>query len=201
MSLWRVKSQTESSASEWLTFAQLAERLVDGSVEESDLVQRDSHGEWISVDSIPRLLRTALQISRMKSNDSFADAEGATGVVPSCGSSSENAPEETNREGVPTESPSTSLNGQKSGFFHRRLPTGLTIGIVALIAGGAWLLNDYWTQSRRFPVPRHIMERPSEWSLPIIGRVSFWELMLLMIDAIVLLPAIGWLLWRRRKGR
>jgi hypothetical protein len=88
---------------------------------------------------------------------------------------------------------------QQPAIFHRPLPAGLTIGIVTLIGGGAWLLNDYWTQSRRFPIPRHMVERPSEWVVPIVGRVSFWELILLIADGMVLLPVICWLLWRRRK--
>jgi len=199
MSVWRVKSRTESPASEWLTFSQLAERLVDGRVDEADLVQCDSQGEWVSVDSIPGLLRTALQISRMKSNGSLANAEDTTGVLPSSGTSSDNADHETKLGEVLTESTSTSLNVQQTAVLHRPLPAALTIGIVALIGGGAWLVNEYWTQSRRFPVPRHVAERPSEWVLPILGPVSLWELILLIFDGIVLLPVIVWFLWRRMR--
>ncbi len=187
MSLWRVKSQSESSNSEWLTFSQLAERLVDGRVNEADLVQGDAQGEWVSVESIPGLLRTALQISR------------ATGILPSCEASSENAPHETRPGEVLTELTSTSLDVHQAAFFNRPLPAGLTIGILTLIGGGAWLVNEYWTQSRRFPIPRHMVERPSEWVIPVVGRVSFWELILLLADGIVLLSAIFWLLWRRMR--
>lgn len=101
MSRWRLKSEAEQSQDEWKTFAQLAEMLADGTIDESDLVQSDFRSGWIPVDSVRGLLKSTLRISKSRSSQetnsesvrsSAADAEPPVHETPASFRSGDHSP-------------------------------------------------------------------------------------------------------------
>ena len=199
MSRWRLKSEAEHSPDEWRTFAQLAEMLADGRIDESDLVQSDFRSEWIPIDNVPGLLKCALRISQSRSSQEthpeFVKSSAAGVERPS----TKRPPVSAAKTTVPGHVDEPVVSGRQT-ILHRPLPIGLSLGIVVVIGGVAWIVRHFWMESKRFPVPRHVAERPSQWSLPILGPVSSIELSMIVFDAVVLLLFLFWVVRRRLRG-
>jgi hypothetical protein len=197
MSRWRLKKEAESSQAEWKSFAQLAEMLADGIADESELVQNDYQEGWVSIDAVPGLLKAALRLSRSR-----AIADLRTDPDKNIAPTSESI---VHQPVVKSSGPLSQHTARDHGgsthtaVLHRPLPLSLTVGVFVCIGGAAWLARYFWTQSHRFPVPQHLAEQPSGWSVPGLGPVSLPELMLLIFDGVVLLFLAFWFLLRRSK--
>lgn len=161
-----------------LVFAELAAMLAGGSLTPESLVRGDAEEGMRRADTVVGLLRLARAI-QSEATEQSEKAEPSKQL------------EQASNHECEVENPETLVS---SGLSWRRL--ALLTGLLGL---GAWWLNSWVFETRRFP--RSAANRGREpLHFPLVGEISNLELTVLVVDVIVLIVfAIDWL--RRRQDR
>jgi GYF domain 2 len=193
-SLWIIQTESmdERRLTGPLTFEQMAQRLAEGTLNESDLVRPETGDEWQTIDTVIGLHRAVQKLQCVK-NEGHGDKALADGIVdPSV------VPEpkietgkiretDADRQTVPTTRIRTASIAQLLFVF-------------AVLAGLGWYGWSLWFETQRFPRPAHLRDQSQPLSLPWIGPVSHFEMTVTIVDAIaVAVFAMWWFRSKRRK--
>ena len=194
--------QSDANGASPMTFDRLALLLAGGVVAGSDLVRNELESEWQPIESVIGLSRAADRLRVQAADDSIHQAEYSAADV----SSHEPRPlaDSTSDRSSQVPEPGTTSDATKtvprSTSFGRR-PISIKLTLAALLATAVvgWLGWRQWHEARRFPVPAHVRQTSSEWSLPWIGVVSGLEVCLLAFDTVVVVAFGCWWMMKRRR--
>ena len=209
-SLWWIQnagSEQNHEANEPLTFEQLAQRLADGTLSETDLIRSETADHWQAADSVIGLSRAAEKLRLQRYEEPGDEAGSGPSAIAPAGSESSRDQRIDATTGAKLRTDlvqaGTSKADLRTGDRHTGIRPPALIGILiicAVVAGLAWFGWSQWFEGQRFPRPAHLAPQSQPLSLPWIGPVSHFEIALLMFDAVALAAFAVWWFRSKRAG-
>lgn len=191
-------TKTDDTESGPLTLADLAKQMADGVLCDHDLVRSDSAASWHPAEDVPGLHRMALKISREMASRRNDIAQE---VNPKRSQLTNPSTELSANDNLSKATSSTRPNNNSPHITFSRFSLIVCAIVLLPACTAAWFVWDDFSQQRRFPLPARLQTTTSGFRLPLLGTVSHFEMLLLVLDAAIICGLLGAWIRGRWKSR
>ena len=176
MSRWFLKSQPADV--EPISFEDVARLLADGRLGETDQIRSEPNGDWQTADSVIGLLKAAQRLRaahRPPMRNKIPRPLTIAKLAPLIAAT---PPVITKLSNLPAPAQVEKIDPPQRA---QMAPTAV---LSLFVVGICWFAWSWWQDANRFPLPLHLKNPSKPWELPLLGKLSGMESVLLVFDAL-----------------